>query len=954
MARRKHVAQVTGLPLPASIAGEVEGWRNQGYSPFPSETTRQLLAYWFEREHDEADRFYDCQRKAIETVIYLHEVRGIRTLRQLYEQFAPERLTPVFNIAKEIDGIPFMKYCVKMATGSGKTWVLAALLVWQYFNAVNGETNAPFSSRFLIATPGLEVLNRLLDSFNGKRDPKTGNRDPATSDYKRQLFMPQDPRWKDQFHLEILEPDDIRNNTSPPDGPFVALTNWQQFVMAKDKESLAEQIGLSIPEEPRGEVIADFMTAYPDLVVMNDEAHHVHGKKTARADELVWRKFMGVLHDRMIERHGRNRGLFMQVDFSATPFYGSGRTREYFPHIVYDYDLRDALNEMLVKQLFLEERQAPEGKPPPEDLDFRAERETADKGKRGHVLKLSDGQKQILGIGAAKLNQLTNDFLNKGLDRKPVLMVLCEDTTVADLVYWHLLTCEDHKGDLFQRQNILLFHSELKKDKHGYTMEEARGSGGGRNAIPTLDKIDLDDDPLRIVVSVLALREGFDKTNICVTAVLRATDADLLLEQIVGRGLRLMFPAYKYPELQEAKGQAFEDLRNGDKPHNSLDFLYIVEHPRFRTFYDGLRKQGYLIAGGDSREITATGDIIPIEAAPDRIPARDIAWPVAMQEEAKLPDLSEIQVKTLPSGTWNLDQLRQALATIAITDRHLPTDTRADTWELRDRYFDYDHYLRTVARAVATDRGTQVLTGRLAEIAELVDDYTTHRLFAKTIDFTLPDNYKVLAYKPIQDHVVDLFRNILSDMLGQPRYEVRRGVWRRVSDLPRIFARREYSVETRKCIYPLMGHSARHGGLERDVMRDLLDSSGEVRAWCKLQRKHDLQIAYRDPSGLSRTYEVDFLVRTDEGCYLLETKSDDYLTHPTVGVKTRAADQWCKSVCGIRPDDIDQPDRWEYLLLNEKTYYANRGSSFKALVPTMRRIRDQVIAEQFHGSLFVK
>ena len=199
---------------------------------------------------------------------------------------------------------------------------------------------------------------------------------------------------------------------------------------------------------------------------------------------------MGVLHDRMVERHGQDQGLFLQVDFSATPFYGSGQAKEYFPHIVYDYDLRDALNDMLVKQLFLEERQVPAGKPALEDLDFRAEREFAEKGKRGAVLQLSDGQKQILQIATAKLNQLTNDFLNKGLSRKPVLMVLCEDTPVADRVYEHLLTCEDHRGDLFRRKGILLFHSELKKDRHGYTMDEAQGASHGRpTEHPTLDKI---------------------------------------------------------------------------------------------------------------------------------------------------------------------------------------------------------------------------------------------------------------------------------------------------------------------------------------------------------------------------------------------------------------------------------------------------------------------------------
>ena len=252
---------------------------------------------------------------------------------------------------------------------------------------------------------------------------------------------------------------------------------------------------------------------------------------------------------------------------------------------------------------------------------------------------------------------------------------------------------------------------------------------------PPWTRFNDDEDPLRIVVSVLALREGFDKTNISVIAVLRATDADMLLEQIVGRGLRLMFPPYRYHELQEAKQQAFADLKKHEKPHNSLDFLYIVEHPRFRSFYDDLRKDGYLIASGDSSESGPTGDIVPVEADPDRIPGRDIAWPVAVQEEARLPDLSATSVRDLPSGTWKLDAIRKVLATLAITDRHLETNTKADTWELADKYFDYAHYLRTTARAIATEGKTQVLTARLAEIAEIVDDYTTHRLFGQNVDF---------------------------------------------------------------------------------------------------------------------------------------------------------------------------------------------------------------------------
>jgi len=419
-----------------------------------------------------------------------------------------------------------------------------------------------------VVTPGREVLNRILDSFKGKRDPKTDNRDPETSDYQRSLFMPEGARWRERFHLEILEPGDVHANTMPPAGPFVLITNWQQFRLKKGSNDLwAQYTGEDVEEAPRGEILLDFLSHHPDLIVMNDEAHHVHGKKGAKGEELVWRRFMSLLHERLKENHKSKLGAFFQIDYSATPFFGSGEKREFFPHIIYDYDLISAMQHMLVKQLFLEERQAIGGESL-EDLDFRAERHEPEGGhRRGEIIGLSAGQKLLLDIGRLKLEQLSKEFKEKGLEKKPVLMVLCENTDVADLTSSHFTNLVDENGNNYDDRQVMVIHSELKDAE----LKDAR---------KRLDKIDVDDDPLRVVISVLMLREGFDKNNICVVVVLRATEADLLLEQIVGRGLRLMFPPYKYPELQDAKIDAYNEIRRNKIPSNSLDFLFIVEHPR--------------------------------------------------------------------------------------------------------------------------------------------------------------------------------------------------------------------------------------------------------------------------------------------------------------------------------------------------------------------------------------
>ena len=97
-----------------------------------------------------------------------------------------------------------------MTTGTGKTWVFMALLIWQYFNTTNGEkphdvegdSSEWYTNRFLVVAPGLEVLNR-LDAFKGQRNTATGLREIATADYKSSLMMPD---WRAIFNLQILEP----------------------------------------------------------------------------------------------------------------------------------------------------------------------------------------------------------------------------------------------------------------------------------------------------------------------------------------------------------------------------------------------------------------------------------------------------------------------------------------------------------------------------------------------------------------------------------------------------------------------------------------------------------------------------------------------------------------------------------------------------------------------------
>ena len=157
--------------------------------------TAELLCWWFRQDCCDAREvnFHEGQRRAILHTIYAHEVLGAPSLGALYESLAPGSLLELPNYeATRNCGHP--KYCLKMATGTGKTWVLQALLCWQLLNASRFPGDRRFTKNFLIVAPGLIVYERLLDAFLGKE--RQGTRDFGGADLARfrELFIPESLR----------------------------------------------------------------------------------------------------------------------------------------------------------------------------------------------------------------------------------------------------------------------------------------------------------------------------------------------------------------------------------------------------------------------------------------------------------------------------------------------------------------------------------------------------------------------------------------------------------------------------------------------------------------------------------------------------------------------------------------------------------------------------------------
>jgi len=915
--------------------------------------TAELLHWWF---GDEACRtrtfnFHAGQRQAILNVIVAHEVLGSHDLKDLYQQACPEAVLAgdrLAEVSQPKHAHP--KYCLKMATGTGKTWVLQALLAWQMLNRTaaldQGVDDPRFTRRFLIVAPGLIVYERLLDAFIGK-EREGGGRDFSTSDTQRyaELFVP--PAYRERVRQFVqgnfCAKQDI--GLKATGNGMLAVTNWhllqevgEELAESEADEAQLEAAGVApephevvrhvLPVAPgratgnslevldgrwaRGRVIA-FLQSLPDLLVFNDEAHHIHDlRREGEADEVEWQKSLS----RIAEGKGRR---FVQVDFSATPYNertGRGRnairSKVWFPHIVVDFDLKDAMRAGLVKALVLDKRREI-GAIPLEALDFKAERE--DDG----TMRLSEGQRVMLRAGLKKLKRLEQDFARVDPTRHPKMLVVCEDTAVSPLVAQFLLD-EGLHGD-----DVLTVDSGRKAELGEKEWAPLR---------QRLFDVDRHAQP-RAIVSVLMLREGFDVNNICVIVPLRASGAQILLEQTIGRGLRLM---WREPEFDDIKRENRERINRGEEPGSLIDILSIVEHPRFEAFYDELMRNGLVGTTADDEGGSAVGDLITVGLRDDWEPY-DFAIPFILREADESLEHLPIDLAQLPAFT----QIpRQALSELlgkgdTFVSQDLQSSTLFGDYRVEGSVMDvsgYNEYLSRLTRRVGQALSSPLPKGnRVAEhlatpymqvenavLASALDEYIREHLFREPFEPFEHEQWRLLLLQPVIDHMVKVFGLALvkaEDRNVHGETEVRH---RRLSEVERLTMRESTSIEAAKCIYTRQGWPSRNGGLERAFIEWCQADAG-VEAFCKLhENRHDFaRLRYVRDDGLPASYFPDFMVRTADAIYLVETKAQQQTGHPNVQRKRKAAATWCTRINQLAAHDRDGRE-WHYALVGEAVF----------------------------------
>lgn len=587
----------------------VAKWR-QGPNPYKgaTKTSRRLLEYWTRPDRDR--KLFFCQIEALETAIYITEVAKKEGANWIENRLIDEN---------EIANPGLSRMAFKMATGTGKTVVMAMLISWQVLNKLANPRDQRFSDAFLIVTPGITIRDRL------------------------RVLMPNDPQNYYRHH-DII-PQDMHAEL---DKAKIVITNFHSFLerertsAGKLTKSILSQT-LYEKDLSQGPKASSPFTETPDqmvrrvcrglgnkknIVVLNDEAHHCYRrynseeniklsgderKEAERREEdaRVWISGLEAVNQKL--------GVRAAYDLSATPFFlkGSGRPEgTLFPWVISDFSLIDSIECGIVKvpRVPVEDDAMVGALPTYRDIWQRIHDHLPRKGRKTEAV---NGEPKLPVELEGALHSLYNNYekyyrqwetvATSGNGEKkltpPVFIVVCNNTNVSKLVYDYIAGWEKTLPDgskrlvpgnmpLFSnvenerwtgRPNTILVDSqqidsgeamspefkkiavrEIEEFKSEYLMrfpgrsaEDLTDEDLLREVMNTVGKPGKLGEQVKCVVSVSMLTEGWDASTVTHILGVRAFGTQLLCEQVVGRGLRRMNFATEVRKL-DIKGKTVE------------------------------------------------------------------------------------------------------------------------------------------------------------------------------------------------------------------------------------------------------------------------------------------------------------------------------------------------------------------------------------------------------------
>jgi type III restriction enzyme len=574
------------LPLVNALREDVKRWHDSGWES-ASETTKKLLRHWW--REDRTRRLFFCQLEAAETIIYLREILALGkkprwtpklTLEDYRELSLGRNPRPLEWMAKvaqhpKLADIPneaglqaIQRYGCKMATGSGKTVVMSMLVSWAFCNRGTKPGDPRFPRHALVVCPNLTIKERLS------------------------VLQPGNPN-------NYYEAFDIVPTTLRPElaKGKVLVTNWHWLSPEAEVQNVGGapvvNLGPESPEAFARNRLGDLWDEEP-LMVLNDEGHHAYRPAPVSDDVKLTAEERADREEATVWVSGLDKinaacGIGVCVDLSATPFYihGSGYPEgSPFPWIVSDFSLVDAIESGITKIPRLPALDNT-GRPDPKYFklwdhitrDLRAGEKLSGGKPKPEVIyrKAEDALLTLASEWKQKLDQVTSSA--PGQDRTPpVMIVVCDNTNIAEHFYRQISGEELVKADIFDDEDedetpkrrkkkpkaqkhygaglsgfpglwnhkgsevTLRIDSNLLAAAESEDPKATRTEAAEelRKIVSTVGKPGEPGERIRCVVSVNMLSEGWDANNVTHILGLRAFHSQLLCEQVVGRGLRRM------------------------------------------------------------------------------------------------------------------------------------------------------------------------------------------------------------------------------------------------------------------------------------------------------------------------------------------------------------------------------------------------------------------------------
>ncbi len=874
------------LLLVPKVREAVGAWRAGGYAG-ASEVTRRLFEYWFEEDHevpgfDAPFRYYFCQREAIETLAWLVEAAGQRDSQQLIRDYATtfkkDLLTDNLVFQTTMDGkrqlrryVPELdregvqdlppenlcRFAFKMATGSGKTWVMAMAVVWSRFHKQRVHSSE-LSTNFLIVAPNVIVYQRLEKDFADNRI------------FHELPLIP--PEWKGGFSQKVI----LRGEATEPDpAGNLFLTNIHQLYESRDEEwTPANAIEALLGKKPAQDVAAsgqrsmlERVKSLQDLVVLNDEAHHVHN------EELAWSRSLLAVH------HALPQGLGAWLDFSATPKDQNGM---YFPWTVCDYPLAQAVEDRIVKAPLVVTR----------DDDPRQPADEPD-----NVTKANVAEKYGYWLRAAVERWQEHREVYGKLGIRPVLFVMAEKNVYADALGEYLRKTGEFG---VEQSEVLVIHTDNTGEVRKGDLEKARQAARD---------IDGAGSRIKAIVSVMMLREGWDVRNVTVVLGLRpfTAKAEILPEQVIGRGLRLM---------------------SGVSPDRTQTLEVLGTRNLLNVLRTQLEAEG---VGVTSTKTTPPRPVI-IEPVRERL-QYDIAIPSTKPSlEHDVRKLSNLKVRSF-EPIFDQEDLAEPFR-IRLRLEFATTETevhQADIAAGEPR--PAQEILAGITKQVMDQAK---LPNRFAELYPAVRDYVVKRCFGRKVE---PDDETVrshLTRLELREGIAKyLAREIGRLTLERREIEFDRQDFHLSETKPFSWRRNLPPLEAEKTVFNFV---ATYNDFERRFA-EFLDRAGDVLRFAALGTTEQgasgtsFRVDYLKPSGAIGFYYPDWVAVQEDtegeaAHWIIETKGRVW---EGTAEKDTAMREWCRRVTAATGA------RWKYIRVNQ--------TDFSSDLVTLRQLVVNVTAD---------